>query len=167
MGKNKSVFLSTTRNPMTKARLKFKLENHDYLNLGSSVLFDMLTFKIDFDKEEFLRIINGMRENVGLAPIDYVLPDKNTRDKESIMQEIENLNFITSKPSFGGVHQYLVKGRNAKQELYEEFYKYIFYNYELLDFTYSNYYKKIVWNGRQYWIMNSDIRYSSIINRNI
>lgn len=153
---------------MTKSRLKNKLENHDYLNIGNSILFDMLTFKIDFNEQEFLSIINGMRDYVGLSSIDYIMPKKPARTKDEIMQDVDKLKFITSRfNSYLPIHQYLIKDKNVSRELYEELYSYIFYNFEIVDFFYKNYYKIIVWNGRQYWIMNSDIRYSFIINRNM
>ncbi len=150
---------------MTRSTLIDRLNNHNYLNLEDTLLYDMLTFRTDFNHDEFLGIINNLRRNVGKDDIDYELPQRNTRSKEEIMNDVCDLHFITSRAKYIPTHQYLVKGKNCKIELYKELYSLIFYEFEKIEYNYSNYYKMIYWNDMKYWIMNSDYRHSIVINR--
>ncbi|RDU60012.1 hypothetical protein CQA63_04470 [Helicobacter marmotae] len=151
---------------MTSAKMKDVLKNHNYLNLNNKIIYEMLTFKREFEEDLFLEIVNDLRSNIGEARIDYQMPMKRQRSKEEIMNDVLELKWITSKPSsWLPLHQYLVKNKNCKQELYYELYSLIFYEYDRIEYSFSNYYKVFFWEGRKYWIMNSDYRHSIIINR--
>lgn len=151
---------------MQYSNIKNKLENHDYLNIGVKSVFDMLALKRDFEQEHFIDEINKLRRYCKLDDIDYALPPKPTRTKDEIMGDLSRVKFTFAKYMRDvSPHEYIVKNRNCKRELYEELYSLIFYEFNDIIYKFNNYYKVIDWQGRNYWIMNSDIRFSVVINR--